>query len=41
MPMIKIVPRGFTTTLDAYLNPYIVNYINNFVSGFDEDFAKV
>ena len=22
IPMIKIVPRGFTTTLDAYLNPY-------------------
>lgn len=22
MPMVKIVPRGYTTTLDAYLNPY-------------------
>ena len=22
IPMIRIVPRGFTCTLDAYLNPY-------------------
>lgn len=35
--MVKIVSRGFTTTLDAYLNPYIHSYINKFVSGFDEE----
>ncbi|KRX01580.1 hypothetical protein PPERSA_01483 [Pseudocohnilembus persalinus] len=37
MPMIKIVPRGFTTTLDAYLNPVIHSYLTAFTTGFDED----
>eukprot|EP01061_Rhynchopus_euleeides_P019473 TRINITY_DN31991_c0_g1_i1.p1 TRINITY_DN31991_c0_g1~~TRINITY_DN31991_c0_g1_i1.p1 ORF type:complete len:1259 (+),score=475.10 TRINITY_DN31991_c0_g1_i1:98-3874(+) len=34
MPMIKIVPRGLTTCVDAYLTPLIVDYINGFKSGF-------
>lgn len=37
MPMIKMVSRGFTSTIDAYLNPYIHRYINNFIRGFDEN----
>ena len=27
MPMIKIVPRGFTACADAYLTPKIHNYV--------------
>eukprot|EP00762_Andalucia_godoyi_P001254 ANDGO_04914.mRNA.1 5-oxoprolinase len=34
MPMIRIVPRGFTTCVDAYLTPLIVRYIRNFARGF-------
>ncbi|CAN8065383.1 unnamed protein product [Agarophyton chilense] len=33
-PMVKIVPRAFTATVDAYLTPLIRNYINNFRAGF-------
>lgn len=36
MPMIKIVPRGTSTTADSYLTPCIQNYIKGFVDGFDE-----
>ena len=35
MPMMKAVPRGLTTTADAYLTPKIQEYIKGFVSGFD------
>ncbi|RKO87012.1 5-oxoprolinase-like protein, partial [Blyttiomyces helicus] len=35
-PTIKIVPRGSSATLDAYLTPCIQRYINTFFSGFDE-----
>lgn len=35
MPMVKIVPRGFTSCADAYLTPAIYRYIDTFVSGFD------
>ncbi|OMJ22197.1 hypothetical protein AYI69_g5478 [Smittium culicis] len=34
--MIKIVPRGHSSTADGYLTPAISNYINDFMSGFDE-----
>jgi 5-oxoprolinase (ATP-hydrolysing) len=34
MPMIRMVPRGLTTCVDAYLTPHIKQYIANFVSGF-------
>lgn len=33
-PMVKVVPRGFTATVDAYLTPKIQEYIRNFRSGF-------
>eukprot|EP00330_Aristerostoma_sp_ATCC50986_P007417 CAMPEP_0114580456 /NCGR_PEP_ID=MMETSP0125-20121206/4737_1 /TAXON_ID=485358 ORGANISM="Aristerostoma sp., Strain ATCC 50986" /NCGR_SAMPLE_ID=MMETSP0125 /ASSEMBLY_ACC=CAM_ASM_000245 /LENGTH=194 /DNA_ID=CAMNT_0001772027 /DNA_START=666 /DNA_END=1250 /DNA_ORIENTATION=- len=32
----KIVPRGQTTCVDAYLNPKIDDYIRSFASGFDK-----
>ncbi|CAG8552349.1 8280_t:CDS:10 [Ambispora gerdemannii] len=37
MPMIKIVPRGTSSTADAYLTPCIKKYIEGFVSGFDKN----
>ena len=36
MPMVKMVPRGFTATADAYLTPHILKYIQTFTEGFDE-----
>lgn len=36
MPMIKAVPRGTSTTADAYLTPVLHAYIDSFFSGFDE-----
>ena len=35
MPMIKAVPRGLTTTADAYLTPHVQRYIKGFFAGFD------
>ena len=35
MPMVKMVPRGFTAAADAYLTPHIMKYIQTFQSGFD------
>jgi 5-oxoprolinase (ATP-hydrolysing) len=34
MPMVKIVPRGYTACADAYLTPHIVRYVDGFRSGF-------
>lgn len=34
MPTIKIVSRGDTTTVDAYLTPHIQTYLNSFKKGF-------
>lgn len=36
MPMVKAVPRGFTTAADAYLTPVISRYVESFRSGFDQ-----
>lgn len=33
-PMVKVVPRGFTAAVDAYLTPKIQEYIRAFKSGF-------
>jgi 5-oxoprolinase (ATP-hydrolysing) len=41
MPMIRMVPRGLTTCVDAYLTPHIKKYINNFVSGFQNQNVNV
>eukprot|EP00898_Chlorokybus_atmophyticus_P008691 jgi/Chlat1/8823/Chrsp91S09254 len=36
MPMVKVVPRGITAVVDAYLTPGIREYIRGFYEGFDE-----
>jgi len=41
MPMIRIVPRGFTATVDAYLTPCIKSYVDGFASGFQDRLAGV
>ncbi|KAK5984779.1 Hydantoinase/oxoprolinase protein [Trichostrongylus colubriformis] len=41
MPMIKIVPRGFTVCADAYLTPKIREYIDGFESGFSDGLKSV
>lgn len=38
---IKVVPRGHTATVDAYLTPLIKEYIATFSSGFDEGLSNV
>ena len=37
MPMMKIVSRGDTTTVDAYLTPHIQKYLQSFRSGFRDE----
>lgn len=34
MPMVKLVPRGYTACADAYLTPHIVRYVKGFRAGF-------
>ncbi|KAK9815723.1 hypothetical protein WJX72_008572 [[Myrmecia] bisecta] len=41
MQMVKMVPRGYTATADAYLTPHIMRYIETFQSGFDEGLRDV
>ena len=41
MPMIRLVPRGLTTCIDAYLTPCIKTYIKNFLSGFKNQNTNV
>ncbi|MFC1505066.1 hydantoinase/oxoprolinase family protein, partial [Thermodesulfobacteriota bacterium] len=36
MPMVKLVARGDTTMVDAYLNPHIQAYLNSFKAGFTD-----
>jgi 5-oxoprolinase (ATP-hydrolysing) len=36
MPKVKLVPRGDTTLVDAYLSPHIRTYLNSFRAGFAE-----
>jgi hypothetical protein len=36
MPMVKLVARGDTTMVDAYLNPHIQRYLNSFRQGFSD-----
>ncbi|GAM23449.1 hypothetical protein SAMD00019534_066240 [Acytostelium subglobosum LB1] len=40
MPMIKVIPRGVTSCVDAYLTPKIAHYITNFLSGFDDRISQ-
>eukprot|EP00088_Acartia_fossae_P069611 TRINITY_DN9141_c0_g1_i1.p1 TRINITY_DN9141_c0_g1~~TRINITY_DN9141_c0_g1_i1.p1 ORF type:complete len:1151 (+),score=248.77 TRINITY_DN9141_c0_g1_i1:82-3453(+) len=39
MPMVRIVPRGFTACADGYLTPCIKNYLSGFSSGFENNLA--
>lgn len=39
--MIKIVPRAFTATADAYLTPIIQTYIERFKEGFENNLEGV
>lgn len=32
--MVRIVPRGFTASADAYLTPHIREYVRGFAEGF-------
>lgn len=40
-PMVKIVPRGFTATVDAYLTPKIRDYIATFKAGFQNELRGI
>lgn len=41
MPMVRIVPRGCTTCVDAYLTPVIKRYLASFSKGFDDNLRNV
>ena len=41
MPMVRMVPRGCTTCVDAYLTPIIKRYLRSFSSGFDSNLNKI
>lgn len=40
MPMVRVVPRGHTTCVDAYLTPIIKQYVQQFCDGFADDFLQ-
>lgn len=40
LPMIKMVPRGVSSTADAYLTPILYEYLDGFFTGFDERLRK-
>lgn len=37
LPMIKMLPRGVSSTADAYLTPILREYLDGFFSGFDKE----
>ena len=41
MPMVRIVPRGHTASVDAYLTPAIQRYLKGFASGFERNLEGV
>jgi 5-oxoprolinase (ATP-hydrolysing) len=41
MPMVRIIPRGFTACADAYLTPHIHKYVSGFARGFKDNLACV
>ena len=41
MPMVRMVPRGCTTCVDAYLTPVLKKYLASFAAGFDSNLGKV
>lgn len=36
MPMVRVVPRGYTTCADAYLTPCIRRYLDGFCASFTQ-----
>ncbi len=40
LPMIKMVPRGVSSTADAYLTPILYEYLDGFFGGFDEKLKR-
>lgn len=40
IPMIKMVPRGVSSTADAYLTPILMDYLDGFFKGFDEKLRR-
>ncbi|NDY72202.1 5-oxoprolinase [Desulfobacter hydrogenophilus] len=40
MPRVKLVARGDTTMVDAYLNPHIRTYLDSFKRGFKDELAQ-
>lgn len=41
MPMIRLVPRGFTSCVEAYLTPHVDRYLSSFRSGFQKNLSGV
>ncbi|KAJ1195078.1 hypothetical protein NDU88_004361 [Pleurodeles waltl] len=41
MPMVRIVPRGYTACADAYLTPCIRRYLDGFCTGFKDQLQDV
>ncbi|KAJ8302674.1 hypothetical protein KUTeg_019070 [Tegillarca granosa] len=41
MPMVRVVPRGYTASADAYLTPHIKKYVSGFASGFHGGIEKL
>lgn len=41
MPMIRLVPRGFTSCAEAYLTPHVDRYLRSFRSGFQNNLNGV
>lgn len=41
LPMIRIIPRGSSTSADAYLTPILKKYIDGLFSGFDSSLREV
>ncbi|XP_035226435.1 LOW QUALITY PROTEIN: 5-oxoprolinase-like [Stegodyphus dumicola] len=41
MPMVRMVPRGHTACVDAYLTPCIKRYVENFSAGFQNKLEGV
>lgn len=40
LPVIKVVPRGQSTVVDAYLTPIVKEYVKSLLDGFKEGFEK-
>ncbi|XP_071957987.1 5-oxoprolinase-like [Antedon mediterranea] len=41
MPMVRMVPRGYTACADAYLTPCIKDYLQSFAAGFKSNLEGV